>query len=181
MTEHLWLEIAKLVVTSLVTLVVGIVALSIQARQRDIAEQQARTAAAAKAVAHAKLNLDLFHERFAVFEKFSEFLSDYLTNGHLVTPADFSALIPKAQFLFGKDIANYMREASDKRTKLATTQMAMARRGYLFDANDEKLVSDLEKWFFNAASDCHKHFAEYLDFSSWKADPIDRMFNSNRA
>lgn len=58
------LELIKLGVTTVVSVVVGFVTLRILSGQKAIAARQADTAAEQKKVAAAKLNLDLFDRRF---------------------------------------------------------------------------------------------------------------------
>jgi hypothetical protein len=120
---QLHLEIAKLVVTALVSLIVGGVTGWIALSQKRIAQQQARTAAEQRKVSAAKLNLDLFEERYALFYKVWGFLSDALEDTadkvpHPLRP-EFTNLIPKARFLFGNEIADYMIEANTMRLEAA--------------------------------------------------------------
>jgi hypothetical protein len=177
MADFSWFEGIKTAVAAGATIVVARWGIKIQASQRDIARQQASIAAEQKRIAAAKLNLELFEERYAVFERVWTFLSAHVVGDDKdlpLWPADFNNLIPKAQFLFGENIAEYMREISSKHTKLATTYQALRQRADVASAEQAELITDLQGWFYTEASQCFKRFADYLDFSAWKADLFDR-------
>jgi hypothetical protein len=36
-------------------------------------------------------------------------------------------------------------------------------------------IGSLEQWFAYEATNCFKRFADYLDFSRWKLDPLERL------
>lgn len=169
------IEISKLAVTAVVTLVVGVATLFIQRSQRDIAAQQARTALAAKSVAQAKLNLDLFEERYALFQVVWGFLSEATQTKAPEGPGlypEFTNLIPKVQFLFGTAIATYVREVHRKRLDLDLVNRRLMTMPYVPE-EESKLMTELHSWFFDEASNCFKRFGEYLDFSAWRADPLE--------
>jgi hypothetical protein len=173
----IWLELLKTAVTTGATVVVGYWAIQVSRSQRDVAERQASTAAMQRKIAEAKLQLDLFEQRYAVFEKVWEFLSASTnTDGAISLHADLTNLIPKAKFLFGKTIANYMLEAHEKRVELDAAWRRYKARTVTGEEDTQK-ITELEGWFHDEASNCFKHFAEYLDFSRWRVDPIDRFFN----
>ncbi len=174
------LELAKLLVTTIATGVAAYYAIKIAASQRDIAKRQAETALAAKKVAEAKLNFDLFEERYALFEQVWGFLSrpvDYENPQPM--RSDFTNLIPKAQFLFGAPIADYMREASSKQIELSS--MIRQQRNKPLNPEQVERMYETELWFAEEAMGCFKKFAPYLDFSAWKVDPLERFFNLNAA
>jgi hypothetical protein len=178
--DPLWFEVAKTLVTAGVTGTVGYLAVKVSASQRDIAERQANNTLMQRKVAEDKLNFDLFEQRYSIFEKLWEFLSEATrTDGALTSHGQVSNLIPKAQFLFGKTIASYIRDAHTKRIDL---DAAYRRLKVNADAHgqDQKLIQDLENWFAQEAMECFKRFAPYLDFSSRKADSLDYFFNPER-
>lgn len=78
---QLGLEIARVIVTTLATSAAAYYAIKIAASQRDIARQQAMTASAQAKTSEAKVNLDLFELRYAVFEQVWGFLSEPINKG----------------------------------------------------------------------------------------------------
>jgi hypothetical protein len=179
-----WLEVLKVASTVAASGVAAWVAWRIGSSQRDIAKQQADTAAAQREISLAKLNLDLFEERYAIFHQVWGFLSAALDDTadvpHPLRP-EFTNLIPKARFLFGKQIAEYMGEANQKRVNLWTVLREQQRTGDGLVEFQGMTVGDLHLWFAQEATDCFKRFADYLDFSAWKADPVGRVLNPNAA
>jgi len=115
-----------------------------------------------------------------LFEKVWEFLSDSTKidririDGTISLHQDLSNLIPKAQFLFGGKIAEYMREAHRKRIDLDATYRRIRANGRASD-EDEKQLTELERWFHEEASNCFKRFGDYLNFAQWKVDPIEHL------
>jgi hypothetical protein len=169
-TIQLGLEVAKVVATLIAAGVAAWVAYRIGSSQRDIAARQASTAEGVRKINEAKLKLDLFEERYALFDQIWTFLSKPIDYDRITgSRPDFTNLIPKAQFLFGPDIVAYMKEAATKQTTMATLLLASNNRE-LTHPEREKLAR-LEHWFTYQAIDCHLLFKDYLDFSSWKADP----------
>lgn len=77
------------------------------------------------AVAKAKLKLDLFDKRYAIFQEIWEILSGVAIQGTqefkkkngLYTP--FNNLRPKTRFLFGSAIADYVDELATNWTELS--------------------------------------------------------------
>jgi hypothetical protein len=179
-----WLEVLKVAATMIASGVAAWVAWSIGSSQRDIAKQQADTAGAQRAISQAKLNLDLFEERYAIFHQVWGFLSAALDDTadvpHPLRP-EFTNLIPKARFLFGKQIAEYMGEAHQRRVNLWTVLREQQRTGNGLVEFQGMTVADLQLWFAQEATNCFKRFADYLDFSAWKADPVDRVMDLNAA
>lgn len=163
-TAQLDLEIAKLVVTTLVTLVAAAFALKISASQRDIAKRQADTAREARDVSAAKLNLDLFEARYAVFLEVWKFLTIATgTSSEDAPMTELVNLVPKAQFLFGKDIADYMQNMIARRVDLIVAQRKDKKHSL-----DPEAIEHMIAWFFAEADNCHERFAPYLDFSGWQ-------------
>lgn len=174
----IWLELVKTAATVGATIVAAVWASRLGTSQRDIAKQQALTAFEQKRISAAKLNLDLFKERYDLFMKVWGFLSDALEDtadkhSHPLQP-EFTNLIPKARFLFGDEIANYMGEANKKRVQLWTL-LHMQRRGEGNPTFEGKNIGDMHTWFSDEATNCFRRFADYLDFSAWKIDPLERL------
>jgi hypothetical protein len=176
----IWLEVLKVGATVLASAVAGWVAYNIGSAQKDIASRQASTAEAVKNINQAKLNLDLFEERYKLFEEVWGFLSrpfDY--SSRAVGNPTFTNLIPRARFLFGKEIGDYMTEAHSKQIELATL-LLMSDKKTLNNEQSKKL-QDLEHWFHSEATACYIRFGDYLDFSHWKVNILDRFFNPDAA
>ena len=138
----------------------GIVALIVAGIGSWIAYSQYR-------VARAKLNLDLFEERYKLFEEVWQFLSIAANvNEGTSFHNSFGNLIPKAGFLFGAEIAEFMREANKRRSWLIISYKALATQ---HDVEHARNISLQTTWLIDAASRCHTKFAPYLDFSEWQA------------
>lgn len=169
----IWLELVKVAATVGAAGAAAYVAYAIGTAQRDIAARQADTAAAQRKISEAKLNFDLFKERYEVFEKVWGFLSTGPNNNETVTASlrpEFTNLIPRAQFLFGSEIADFMREASKRRTDLAVAYVQLTSGNMPPDLPQR--IAEIETWFYTEASNCHKRFDAYLDFSVWKAERL---------
>ena len=101
-------ELIKGVPTALVAVVIGGIGAMIAYRQVVIAQ--------------AKLKLDLFDKRYAIFLETWKILSEVVrtgtrgTNYGLGNP--FSNFIPQARFLFGRDIEAYLNETVSKWSEL---------------------------------------------------------------
>ncbi len=76
------------------------------------------------AVAKAKLKLDLFDKRYAIYQEIWEILSGVVINGTkrngLYTP--FNNLRPKVRYLFGTKIAEYVDQMATNWTRLAAIE-----------------------------------------------------------
>jgi hypothetical protein len=124
-------------------------------------------------VARAKLKLDLFDKRYAIFQQTWEILSEVVTRGTrekaygLATP--FNNFLPQARFLFGKKIADYLYRASSNWTELYGLEGE--RVDVAGDARQRNIARahELKVWFLKEATDgCRQMFDEYLDFDRWK-------------
>lgn len=129
--------------------------------------QQVRTAKFQADIAKAKLNLDLFEKRYLLFETTWGFLSnpdnDYRTNR-----PKFTNEIPKASFLFGSDVEEYMKEISKNAVDLHVLTVKHNARNIL--AEEIARMSTLENWFISEASTGVKAiFGKYMNFSNWKS------------
>ena len=152
-------ELIKGLPAAFVALVIGAIAAFLTWRQYE--------------VARAKLKFDLFDRRFAIFQQTWEILSEVVIRGTreknygLATP--FNDFLPQARFLFGKDISDYLDEAS---TNWADLHALEAERADL--SGQERLrnierARELRNWFEEEAKEgCKRTFGSYLNFERWK-------------
>jgi hypothetical protein len=149
-------ELLKGMPATFVALIVGLIAAGIAYRQYH--------------VARAKLKLDLFDKRYALFLETWTILSEVAMKGTreknygLGNP--FSNFKPQAAFLFGRDIEDYLNDAVEKWTELwgiegETDPTSLAQHA--------KRRADLKRWFFDQASTGAKElFGRYLNFEKWR-------------
>jgi hypothetical protein len=152
-TGSICFEMMKGVPAGLVTLVIGSIAGAITWRQYQVAK--------------AKLKLDLFEKRYAIYHKTWVILSDAVIRGtaedHHGMATPFNNFLPEAAFLFGPEIARYLDEVSTK-----WTQLNGLTRSFSTAENPEK-IKELEVWMYTQATTGAKaKFAKYLDFKNWK-------------
>ena len=138
---------------ALITLVIGGIAAYIACHQYH--------------VARAKLKLDLFEKRYAIFEETWKFLSGVVQGENIRQPAihPIMNLAPQASFLFGKDIEEYISRAHSKRSELASLEREIQL------GNNEAIErnTQLMEWFVNESISCVKAaFGPYLDFAKWR-------------
>ena len=141
----------------LVTLTVGIVGGLIARRQAAVAE--------------ARLKLDLFEKRYPIFQETWEIMSEVVMKGTreknygLGNP--FSNFMPRARFLFGKEVEAYLSDAVNKWTNLYAFEAE--REDPAAAAQNAAQVRQLKGWFFEQASTGLKEiFGPYLDFEKWR-------------
>jgi hypothetical protein len=149
----------KGVPTAVVALVIGLVAALIAYRQYR--------------VAHAKLSLDLFDKRYAIFLAIWEILSETARRGvakgptNLATP--FNNYIPQAAFLFGSEIEEYLNTAVKNWADMWAIQKNTEDNRNVVQQSDIARRSELEKWFFQEASEgAKRRFGKYLNFEQWR-------------
>jgi len=149
-------EIMKGLPSVVVVLVIGLIAAGIAYRQYE--------------VARAKLKLDLFEKRYAIFMETWTFLSAIVREGPGKTALPtFGNIIPQARFLFGSEIEAYMREASDKQTEFWFIDSRMRANNNVMRPEDIDRDTELMKWFSEqAAGGVQRVFAPYLDFEKWR-------------
>jgi hypothetical protein len=118
-------------------------------------------------VAKAKLKLDLFDRRYAVFRKVWETLTPIAMNGAstledgLYTP--FNNILPDTEFLFGKDMYDYVAELASKWSLLMALEKMEDR-----PTSRPADIKNLKEWFHEQASSGAKaKFTKYLDFEKW--------------
>ncbi|ODP34087.1 hypothetical protein A9762_03165 [Pandoraea sp. ISTKB] len=124
-------------------------------------------------VARAKLNLDLFERRYAIFLNVSGFASHVLTSDAPQWNGDawlkFVNGFDQTEFLFGKELADYCGEMHKAGYKLKTYyNRAMSNRGVMRpeDVEDDY---ELRIWFSEQAQHgVRARFGEYLNFERWK-------------
>lgn len=153
-------ELVKGLPTTLVAVFVAYVAW----RQYQVALEQKR-------VARVKLNLDLFEQRYEVFERTWAMLSSAIQplEDPRKVEIEFHNLRPRARFLFGAEVAEYMAEVSrrciDQQTIMALTRQS----GGFMRPEDIQRHADNSNWLFDqAGTGARELFGRYLDFSEWR-------------
>ena len=141
----------------LVTLTIGIVAGVMAHRQAAVAE--------------GKLKLDLFEQRFPIFQETWEIMSLVVMKGtrekNYGLSHPFANFTPRARFLFGEDVGDYLSKAASNWIEL---------NGYEGECDDAvsraqhaARVAELKRWFHEQASTGVKDvFAPYLSFEKWR-------------
>jgi hypothetical protein len=150
-------EMMKGVPAAFVTLIIGGIVAGITWRQYKVAQ--------------AKLKLDLFERRYAIFEKVWMITSNTFRHGcratekmmNMATP--FNNFRPEAAFLFGREMEAYIDE-------LARLWGALWAHEGLKEEESVKNVDNavkIQEWFGEQASHGVKdRFSRYLDFANWK-------------
>lgn len=149
-------EMAKGIPAALVTLVIGSLAAWITWRQY--------------VAATTKIKLDLFERRYELFEKTWTFMSEVGQQGPSQSSmSPFSNVIPQASFLFGREIEEYLQEATKKRAELCIINQKMRQSGDFMPPENAKRYAELSLWFSNEATTGLKEkFSPYLSFAKWK-------------
>jgi hypothetical protein len=156
--DPIWSDLIRAAPAVFATLVIGLIAAM-------IAYNQYR-------VARAKLKLDLFDRRYAIFLEIWRILSEVVSQGvqrtgGLSTP--FNNFIPQSAFLFGPDIEAYLNKAVSQWALLWAIQARTQGNGNIVQAADIAKQAELMRWFFEEASHGAKRiFGEYLEFKHWK-------------
>lgn len=151
-------DLVKGIPAAIVALLVGGIAAAIAYRQYRIA----RT----------KLKLDLFDKRYAIFEEVWGILSDVVQNGTQTKPnrgmgTPFNNLVPKAAFLFGADIEEYVDKVSEAWAKLWSLELPLQSQSPTPKEIAE--AAELRRFFHAQASEGAKAiFGRYLSFDGWK-------------
>lgn len=157
-SEVCWgLEILKVVPTG----ILGSIAAYIAWRQFRIGAEQ-------RQIASAKLKLDLFEKRLAVFEATWRAASDVIRGGRAYPPAYLTNLYPHVAFLFGPEVEEYMKTLAEKMTRLGTIDQLSEKNG---DVVPPELVNEHAQhrdWISHAAIEgIRSKFSPYLGFSQW--------------
>ena len=147
----------KTIAPVIVTMIFGAIAIYFTRRQNKVAE--------------AKLKLDLFERRYAIFKKVWEITSATGRHGsrasqkmmNFATP--FNNFRPEAAFLFGSGMQDYIDELSHNWDQL------YAQEGMRDDdkLKSDELITQLKNYFLEQASGGVKdRFSPFLDFANWK-------------
>ena len=141
----------------LVTLTVGIVAGVMAHRQAVVAE--------------GKLRLDLFDKRYPIFQETWEIMSEVVMKGtrekHWGFGNPFQNFTPRARFLFGPDVGDYLSKAASNWIELHGYEGE--RDDAVSAAQHAARVAELKQWFHEQASAGIKEvFAPYLGFEKWR-------------
>lgn len=123
-------------------------------------------------VARAKLNLDLFERRYAVFELVWGYLSRTLQGGPEApftgNSAELTNIIPQTEFLFGTEMAGYLRSIHSKALELWAIDQRTKAHGDVMAHADIQRHLEVMQWLNEQASTGAKaEFGKYLDFSRW--------------
>jgi hypothetical protein len=115
----------------------------------------------------AKLKLDLFERRYAIFHKTWAILSDVVIKGtredHHGLSTPFNVFLPEAAFLYGSEIFDYLCDLSEKWNELRGLE------GEKNTAANIPRTTELTQWFFDEATiGAKEKFGKYLDFANWK-------------
>ena len=155
-TGSISFEWAKAAPTIFFTVVLGVVAAYVAVHQWRVAK--------------AKLNLDLFDRRYAIFEAtWTELSQSIQTQNVRITNPAFTNLLPKAQFLFGPEIRDYMLEVSNQIGQLWVIQQKVKANNNIIPQDMISKDQDLTKWLADhAMTECRARFAPYLDFRNWR-------------
>jgi len=152
-------ELAKGLPAAFVALVIGLAAAGIAWRQAKIAS--------------AKLKLDLFEQRFAIFLAVWRAVSaPGIKTVNLDEEVTGIANMPsQTAFLCGRPLGQYVREVRDKLARyrdLGGSGVDLLAFDVTQPLRDAERVR-LRAWFaLEAAGNCHERFRPFLDFSTWK-------------
>jgi hypothetical protein len=152
-------ELMKGIPAAFVTLIIGGIAGAITWRQYQVAK--------------AKLKLDLFEKRYAIFQKAWLGIED--TSASVLKVADgrgwptpFNVLLPEALFLFGKEIEDYLNELSALWIELLKTAKYLPISAE-DDAKNTARKEEILAYFIEQVKQGAKaKFGVYLGFENWK-------------
>ena len=118
---------------------------------------------------NAKLKLDLFEKRYAIFEETWQFLSGIVRTGR--PPSlfpDFNNKIPQADFLFGNAVSRYLEEIVKKNAQLYNINLRTEANRGIIAPGDITPQEDLLLWFHAQATGGAKNvFDPFLGFEKW--------------
>ncbi len=137
-----------------------------------IAYQNYRISKAGFFVQKDKLRLDLFDRRYRVFEALRKLLSLFISNANF-TRVELQTFVndsSDAEFLFGKDIKDYVDEVKKRGLKLAQLHDHFLEPKTLGIRNDGETIrqleiNELESWFKDQFQEYGNLFKKYLHFS----------------
>lgn len=152
-------ELIKGIPAAFVALVIGVIAAGVAWRQYK--------------VARGKLNLDLFEQRYAIYEIVWKYISDCTDR-----PADqrtdsyqaFSNSIPKAYFLFGEEVGDWMTKIKYDSGAMAYAHRTLATAAQYSDSWTTAVADTtrLENQFRDDLDSLRERFALYMDFKEWQ-------------
>jgi hypothetical protein len=121
-------------------------------------------------VAHAKLNLDLFQQRYELYDVLWRCLSVHATSDHRLVLSEARASLqnvaPKFQFLFGLSMFRFVGVA------LQQCSAVERLRGSIGIGGDEEAraqFADSRQWILTELDGLRGRFAPFMDFSNWSA------------
>ncbi|KVE72060.1 hypothetical protein WI98_22600 [Burkholderia vietnamiensis] len=123
-------------------------------------------------VARAKLNLDLFEKRYELFMVVWAFASTVVQGGcdqlHVPERREMTNLIPKIEFLFGRDLAEYVRHLNAQHASLWAIHQAAKTNNNVIPPQHIEAHNAIMKWFADEALEGVKQrFGLYLNFEQW--------------
>lgn len=122
--------------------------------------------------ARAKVKLDLYDRRYAIFEAAWKHLSNISSNSledreWLFSP--FDNLRAPAAFLFGSKVESYLDRIREKRVELHQVKRRIKMNGHIPLPEDAAIQADLEAWFLQeAATGVKSVFSPWLGLEAWK-------------
>jgi|SRR5882724_6380195 len=119
-----------------------------------------------------KLKFDLYEKRLTYFKALTELLVAAGT-GNVASEEliKFGHKIHDSNFLFGKDISNYLKENFDNAADLNSIHEQFKEASLLNEEEKIRLVkkrTELEKWFYRQFEISKRKFSKYLSFENLK-------------
>lgn len=153
--QAIWPELIKGIPAAFVALMIGLVAGEIAWRQFK--------------VARAKLNLDLFEHRYELYDIVWAFLSAR-GNGGIEIEKAFNNALPKAHFLFGQDIGDFMLDCMHNATAVRLAERRLGEiRG---DGEDRQQaareLAELYHFWPRETEGLRERFSPYMNFAEWR-------------
>jgi hypothetical protein len=131
-------------------------------------------------VAHDKLRLELFDRRYKVYATTKKFLIVVVRNARFERSDlfEFFAGTADADFLFDKDILDYLKQIADR----ATAMDVLQKKFYPMPAGDERdRLADKEHiefvWLTHQVTDMSKVFSPYLSYAKIKSTFLEDFIN----
>jgi hypothetical protein len=144
----------------IVTLIIGVIAARITYNQFKVAE--------------AKLKLDLFERRYAIFSKTHALLSranmiGVMTDENAALNNPFGPFIAEARFLFGVEIETYLKIASANFSEPWAIALRTDANQQVVPIEDIQRRTEIVRWFIHESAEGAKTvFGPYLNFENWK-------------
>lgn len=116
-----------------------------------------------------KLRLDLFDRRYKIFQAVQELLDTFILSGTF-TRKDISIFVnnsTSAEFLYGKDVKEYVDEIWKKALRLIHLGEKLKNENLTVEKREEigLEMEKLELWFSDQAKESKNLFKKYLHFS----------------